>query len=577
MARGQPITWRNVNIDNGASAAAFGNTAANFGRTALQGFSILDDQLQKRIDTEDSRLTNEAIAAALQGGPRVSNNRRVDADALQLAVERQTASRRADQQLESNLAGAELTQEGQRISNQVAQFDLDNYDEDRKLRMDFENARLEATRNQTRESKLRYQELEKQIADRDRIRKGRDALNQYLYGTDLTNQYRADWDQRIANDPALAGLSDAEKEAGFRQFADDQRRAMFRDPNKAQQLAVQFGMAPIELFQYTAFGQEAKAAQDAANAAEAELAVQGRANRKAEITAINNTLAGKGDFYWDDTRGDWAYGTAAGTNKDHMESVLRSNGLDPDDDKVQEFRGAVHALFPSKSAFDKVVSGLVKDGKIPSNFKSLIQDQYDAVQENARSRLRGDEQYGGSLDPEVNFQNWAASRGSTVYAPAQNDQPTDPVVDLSGGVSSSAGIISDPDTAVRAIQEINNQPTTAAAQKESQQALDTSVASLNEAATQIKMPKNASDELRALNARLQEELKIANGKKATLRDETNTLGIAGIGGIDRPVQPRFHHRQASAAESVKLVQQVLQKIREENAAAEQKKYTDQLR
>jgi len=79
MAR--PITWQNVNIDNGASAAAFGNSARAFGDSAIKGFSVFSDQMQDRINREDQLLTNDAIAARLRG-ENFAPNRRIDQAAV---------------------------------------------------------------------------------------------------------------------------------------------------------------------------------------------------------------------------------------------------------------------------------------------------------------------------------------------------------------------------------------------------------------------------------------------------------------------------------------------------------------
>ena len=117
-----PITWRNVQINDGSSSAGLGNTAANFGRSATQGLSILNDQLQQRSDTEDERLTNEAISAALNGGPQVSGNRRVDAQALQKSVQSKGLF---DEAIETS----DLTQTGLGLSNELDTFRNENKEE----------------------------------------------------------------------------------------------------------------------------------------------------------------------------------------------------------------------------------------------------------------------------------------------------------------------------------------------------------------------------------------------------------------------------------------------------------------
>lgn len=114
-----PITWRNVAINSGAGSAGLGNTAANFGRSATQGLSVLNDQLQQRSDTEDERLTNEAISAALSGGPQVSGNRRVDAQALQKSVQSKGL-------FDETIETSDLTQTGLGLSNELDTFRNEN-------------------------------------------------------------------------------------------------------------------------------------------------------------------------------------------------------------------------------------------------------------------------------------------------------------------------------------------------------------------------------------------------------------------------------------------------------------------
>ena len=163
MARGQPITWRNVTINNGANAASLGNSAANFGRSAIQGLDIFSNQMQDRINREDQLLTNDAIAQALRGGPQVSNNRRVDASALQQAVSRRGQDIRAEETHESDLISAGLNQEGKRISNIQNQFIVDNQEETLRLEHALNQARLDNQQQQTTESKLRVEELQNQL------------------------------------------------------------------------------------------------------------------------------------------------------------------------------------------------------------------------------------------------------------------------------------------------------------------------------------------------------------------------------------------------------------------------------
>jgi len=51
-----PVTWKNVNTGN----------PAQFFNGAIQGGDTVFDQQQQINETEDARLTNEAIAASLR-------------------------------------------------------------------------------------------------------------------------------------------------------------------------------------------------------------------------------------------------------------------------------------------------------------------------------------------------------------------------------------------------------------------------------------------------------------------------------------------------------------------------------
>lgn len=75
-----PITWRNVDAPSFSAQGL--NAASDLFRGAQSGFDVFTGRMREGEQLEDQRLTNEAIMAALNGGPQVSNNRRVDSKAL---------------------------------------------------------------------------------------------------------------------------------------------------------------------------------------------------------------------------------------------------------------------------------------------------------------------------------------------------------------------------------------------------------------------------------------------------------------------------------------------------------------
>jgi hypothetical protein len=76
---------------------------------------MFGDQMNQRQEREDALLTNEAITEALRGGSPTSSNRRVDANALQLAVQSQG-------EFDELKQTSDLTQEGLGIENRMNAF-----------------------------------------------------------------------------------------------------------------------------------------------------------------------------------------------------------------------------------------------------------------------------------------------------------------------------------------------------------------------------------------------------------------------------------------------------------------------
>lgn len=357
-----PITWRNVRINSGAGAAALGNTAAGFGRNAVAGLATFSDQMQERVTLEDERLTNEAISAALSGGPQVSGNRRVDASALQSAVESKT--RLGEFQQTSDLTQIGL---GQNIERD--QFILDNQDEVFKLDkratelgMDADEASIALTSLQTTAAKYdfkRQKELNT-LDDTQRVNsEGLDAFAQ-SYENQVAQQILSE--QGIAN-PTQDDLNRVRVTARSRMQGPEGRQA-------ARQEMIRLG-ASERAWNASSWGRRdvlAEATETALTKSRAEAR-----DKRIELEGIHAVNMREGDFSSAvaDPQGNLTAGSKAVldaqkrviSNPTKALQHLSKSGVNisdlSDDDK--DLIEQVRAAFPTSSLFTPVVQGFIDE------------------------------------------------------------------------------------------------------------------------------------------------------------------------------------------------------------------------
>jgi len=112
-----PLTFRSINLPAFNTSGL--NAASSAFASAGQGFAELTDQLRRDTEREDELRTNEAISAALSGGPSISTDRRVDAEALRSSVAARDITK-------SDLSSAKLSRALTGIETEQAQFNLDS-------------------------------------------------------------------------------------------------------------------------------------------------------------------------------------------------------------------------------------------------------------------------------------------------------------------------------------------------------------------------------------------------------------------------------------------------------------------
>lgn len=430
MARG-PITWRNVAINDGSGSASLGASAAGFGRTALQGLDIFNNQMQDRIDREDQLLTNDAIATALRGGPQVANNRRVDANALQLAVERRAQGIRSEQAHETDLVTAGLDQTGQKLDNEIAQKDVNNYDENLRLQRERDAAQIAHQQQQTRESKARMDEAERQLAASTRIRGAARDYNTYLLdpnGRDA--ELRAEFDKLGIKDSAAPDY-----EQTFQGYREDRIGELRNDADYGARTARRFGFDTVrEWVDNTDEGQQWATARQAVLEQEVADATQSRKAAQATSKAAAEFVGGDKTKLVRDASSSTGFGFGKGVNINATDQkvVARDLGLDPKDDDVKELIAKVNSEFKDAGAFKYAMEYIVGDEEeVPDNADERIeklafdaktlaeislnprqsQTQGATAAERARNRVRAQEQNAE-----------AEAAGSTVPAPTKKEE-----------------------------------------------------------------------------------------------------------------------------------------------------------
>jgi len=556
MARSNPITWRNVNIDNGASAAAFGNSAANFGRTALEGLDIFSGQMQDRITREDTLLTNEAIAAALSGGPAVSPNRRVDASTLQEAVEKQRLGVREERALTDDLLTTGVNREqtsvntaGQRIENQIGEKDLSTYDERFELDKKIAEADASYKATQSKVALANLEELQRQRADLDRVSKGATAMEKYLYGPEIQAAADKDFEARWAADAtAAATATPAQKEEARKFYRQTYREKLLNDPQKINELSNQFGLRVMEAEGTVAAVRSSREADLATQEALAAKAVE---QSELETETFNNAASfSKGNSANLSYNGsDWTWDKTTSADEATVNTTMRNLGFDPTDDDVKEFAEAVKSKFKNASAFEQAAKSLIGNNKgdLPdaAAARAEVDTLYRSLQKKAELESVPMRERFGTGDPDQDLQAWQAA-----FASRTVEEPTEKQAAGVGNV-----VLNNPQEAIKLIREINTNPRSEADVEKSRTDLDLAVKGLQEAKSGIQIPKDASRETKTLANRLNNTIDVANGGMMLL-DIPIGVEFAPM----QSVRPSFVDRQEHAAQAADLLQKLLAQL-----------------
>lgn len=378
-----PITWRNVPINTGSSAAAFGNAAANYGRTALQGISLFNDAMSDRVTREDALRTNEAIGVAQRGGPQTSTDRRVDANALQLSVERARQGERLEDQNTLSLETGRLENIGQGFTNQQDEFKVSEQEESLRLKRLLDQANLENKQQNTAESRIRVNDLNRQVEDAARIRKSVKDQNDYLYGGGRDADIRSDWEALDhGDDDALT------QEADFAQYRETVISQSLSDPDYGPRMAHKVGLSIKEWIAETDEGSQWGEARSINFAADAEEARERAKDKVVFNDGLSATIAGnKQTILHDPGSPDGiTFGKAAGKiTSDDQKVVLTDLNIDADEDDSKDFMRKLNSEFKNPGMYKYVAETIIGDSKeIPNNYEHLIDGWAFTVSERAK-------------------------------------------------------------------------------------------------------------------------------------------------------------------------------------------------
>jgi len=562
MARGSPITWRNVAINDGSGSAALGNTAAGFGQNAVQGLSIFSDQMQDRIDREDTLLTNDAIASALSGGPSVSKNRRVDAEALQVAVERDRLGKREQEGHNDDLLTAAVNRRLNTANAGIKEKDLSTYDE--RFKLDKEIAASEAAykKTQSEVALANLEELRKQRAQTQKKHDAFMAINQELYGPERVQAFEQEFEQyHAANAPA--DMSPADKAIAKQEFVEKRRQAIFSNPTQVQELAIKHGILPEDIYNETYFGQRVQGAQQAADAAIATRAALQDAAAQDVITNAGKFSSGDTSYVRFDGS-DYVFDKDTASSPATFNSAFRDVGVDPESDEAVALRQKIESRFKSASVAEQIIKELVRDKEIPEGFSGLVDERYNDLQQRAINAAKQQPGVSGTGDPYADLQNF--------YNAIDSRTPTKEGVSAE---EAGAVIKESPELAAEAIRRINDRPTSEAEVKQSQEALTLSVDGLRSAKADVRIPKDASNELKTLFNQFKYQVDVANGG-LMLPEPTFAPGLMAPGVAPRPVKPRFADRRNAAATAADLLKELQALTLKEKQEAEAEAFRKQL-
>ena len=568
MAR--PITWQNVNIDNGSSAAAFGNTAANFAQGAVQGADVVNDMIKARMERDDTLLTNEAISQALSGGPKVSQNRRVDAEALQLAVERQALGQRQQEGHQDDLLTSAVNRRLNSANAGIAEKNLENYDANLAFEKKMQEARLAAEQARTANDTVRLQMAQTQLENLERIKKGAMGVTNFMTSGELERmadeEFDANWEQRPDKDTPEA---QAQKAALRKQARQTYRDLFVQDPKNIYALGARFGLSSLETEQYTGIGRDTREAASMYRQAEAEQAVLNAADAKKLRTSAESAAKGRGDYMIHDGT-DWTWGTGETAGADVVSDTLSRLGLPQADDKhpeVKQFVNSVKAEFPTASGFRKVMNDLIgkygKDG-IPDTkaYQADIRTIKQQLQQRAKdeSKISSDTYQVTSIQDLIN---------TVLDAVGGSKAAQDAVTPEQVGQGAVADLAAFRDQ----VQAVKTDNFTSRAEAESAATqLQTAVDGMKAQREELKPPKDASNELRSIYAQYSQALNVADGGKYIPQ-----TGFAGRGNsFVIPQTPSFRMRKEHADRAAALLKDLLARQKQESAEAEQRSYQDYL-
>jgi hypothetical protein len=353
-----------VRINSGADSAALGNTAANFGRNAQTGLALFANQMDANVAREDERLTNEAIAAALSGGPQVSGNRRVDAQALQESVQSKGT-------FDELMQTSDLTQTGLGIENRMNQFkeskqeDVFNLEKRAtELGMDVDQAQLATEKFQQTMDKWDFNRTKELANLDDRQRVNSEGLDAFAQGFE-DNIARQILSQQGPN-PSQDQINAARVQARARMQGPEGRQA-------ARQEMTRLG-ASERAWNASSWGR-----RDALAETTEQALLQSRAearDKRIEREGIEAVTRGEGDFSL--TVADEG-GNLGGASKEVVEAqkrqiateekavqTLSRNGVNTSDfgDEERQIINEVRAAFPTSSLFVPIVKSFTVDGEM---------------------------------------------------------------------------------------------------------------------------------------------------------------------------------------------------------------------
>jgi hypothetical protein len=560
-----PIRWDNVTINSGASAAAFGRNSTDQGRAAIEGLDIFSQRMQDRVDREDTLLTNEAIGTALNGGPAVSNNRRVDAEKLQLAVERDALGNRQERGFEDDLLSSAVNRRLNTANAGIAEYNLETAPERWDYETKMKDAQLELEQARVGQDQERLKIAQRQVAELDRIQKGRQGFNAFMFGPELRDAADKEFDEAMAANPGSVNMT-PEHRAGLREEARKSYRERFlQDPQNVYTVGQRFGLDALEVEKYTGAGRDSREStvlfrQSQADIAAANAEEATKVRSAAEAVTANDTSK----ILWNGS--NWTWGTGPKVNDAITADTLSRLNLKADDENTPGFVSAVKAKFPNATAFTAAMEQLI--GKFP---KGVIPDQktyekeidllVEAIKGQAEKDSKISQESYVATSTEDLVSNFIDKITSTV--PPTDAEPVETGQALAADLNLSADYIAQ-------IGVTDTDPTVARAK------MDMVGDGLLAQGESIELPEDASTQVQGLFNQYQAASKVAAG--GSYIPEPAFTGSIGAGGRSpvRAQTPTFEVRREKALEATKLLQSLLAQIKQEGDASIERQFQTEL-